>query len=142
MGNFAGNESWEVIQGDTLAYYIYMFCDCPTPVDISGYQFDFQVKESMDPDDPNVMCEVLWTEERGACGITALIVLPNLTAAMPDGRYAFDLKSRSPSGLVGTLRRGELNVLPSTNLDLSLGLEVPPAPWQPPPMYPYTQGFA
>jgi hypothetical protein len=146
---FPNNDSWEVVQGDALAYYIQMFCDCPTVVDITGYQFQFEVKESMDPDDPNELLEVLWTSMRGECGITALIVIPKLTAALPDGRYAFDLKARSPSGIVSTLKRGDIAVLPSVNLELSLGLEVPPIPGsQPPPAQPptgyyygYTQGF-
>jgi hypothetical protein len=121
------NESWEVVQGDALAAYIEMFCDCPTPVDISGWQFLFEVKESLDPDDPNILAAVLWTAKGGECGMTALIVIPKLTAAIPDGRYAFDLKYRTPSQLVGTIRRGELNVLPTTNLELSYNQEVPPA---------------
>jgi hypothetical protein len=121
------NEVWEVVQGDALAAYIEMFCDCPTPVDISGWQFMFTVKESLDPDDPNVLCAVLWTSKGGECGMTALIVVPKLTAALPDGRYAFDLKYRTPSQLVGTIRRGELDVLPTANLELSFNQEVPPA---------------
>ena len=140
MGSFP-NTTWEVIQGDALCYYIEMFCDCPTPVDISGYQFDFQVKESMDPFDPNILCEVLWTTKGGECGVTALIVVPKLTATIPDGLYAFDLKYRTPSGMVQTLQRGELNVLPSTNLDLSLGKEVPPVGSAPPPAQPAPPGY-
>ena len=121
------NETWEVIQGDALTYYIEMFCDCPMVVNINGYQFAFTVKSSMDPDDPDVLCEVLWTCFGGECGVTALIVIPKLTATLPDGSYAFDVKYRSPSGLVGTIRRGLLNVLPTTSLQLSLNQEVPPA---------------
>lgn len=121
------NEVWEVIQGDALAAYIEMFCDCPTPVDVTGWQFMFEVKESLDPSDPNILCAVLWTARGGECGTTALIVIPKLTANIPDGRYAFDLKYRTPSQLVGTIRRGELNVLPTTNLELSYNQEVPPA---------------
>jgi hypothetical protein len=120
------NETWECVQGDAFAAYIEMFCDCPTPVNITGWQFMFQVKESLDPDDPNLLGAVLWTAKGGECGITALIVVPAVTALIPDGRYAFDLKCRSPSQLVGTIRRGELNVLPTTSLELSLNQEVPP----------------
>jgi hypothetical protein len=121
------NEVWEVVQGDAIGAYIQMFCDCPTPVNISGWQFMFTVKESLDPNDPNVLCAVLWTCKGGECGLTALIVIPKLTANLPDGRYAFDLKYRTPSQLVGTVRRGELNVLPTAELELSYNQEVPPA---------------
>jgi hypothetical protein len=137
------NDCWEVIQGDALAYYLEMFCDCPNVIDITGYQFVFQIKDSLDPDDPNVLCEVLWTAQGSWCGITALIVLPKLTATIPDGRYAFDCKYRTPSGLVGTVRRGTINVLPSSNLDFSLNKEVPPIGWTPPisePPHPYYNG--
>lgn len=120
------NEEWECVQGDAMAFYIEMFCDCPTAVDISGWQFMFEVKEGLDPNDPNILAAVLWTAKGGECGVTALIVIPAVTALIPDGRYAFDLKYRTPSQLVGTIRRGELNVLPTTNLELSLNQEVPP----------------
>jgi hypothetical protein len=127
QGNFQNNVLWEVIQGDAMAYYIELFCECPTPVNINGWQFMFEVKESLDPEDPNVLLAVLWTCMGGECGLTALIVIPKLTALLPDGRYAFDLKYRTPSGLVTTVARGQLNVLPTTTLELSFGQEVPPA---------------
>lgn len=120
------NEDWEVIQGDALACYIEMFCDCPTPVNVSGWQFMFTVKESLDPTDPGNLCSVLWTAKGGECGVTALIVIPKLTANIPDGRYMYDLKYRTPSQLVGTIRRGWLNVLPAAELELSYNQEVPP----------------
>jgi hypothetical protein len=142
MGQFP-NTYWEVVQGDCMAYYIEMFCDCPTVVDITGYQFQFEVKESMDPQADELL-EVLWTSLRGECGITALIVIPKLTAALPDGRYAMELRARSPSGLVTTLERGDFGVLPAVNLELSAGLEVPPVSksiTQYITGYSYTQGF-
>jgi hypothetical protein len=123
---FQGNEAWEVVQGDAFGAYIEMFCDCPTPVDISGWQFMWEVKESLDPDDPNVVGAVIWTTKGGECGMTALVVIPAVTANIPDGRYAFDLKYRTPSGFVATIRRGELSVLPSTNIEFSLDQKVPP----------------
>src|SRR5215475_13287933 len=104
------NSAWELIQGDALAFYIEMFCDCPNPVDITGWQFMFTVKESLDPTDPNNLCSVLWTETKGACGVTALIVIPKLTATIPERVYAFDLKYRTPSNLVQTIERGTLTV--------------------------------
>lgn len=151
MGEFP-NSRMEVIQGDSLAYYIQMFCDCPSPVNISGWQFDWEVKDSMDPQDPNVVAEVLWTCLNGQCGLTALIVIPAVTAEIPDGIYAWDLKYRTPSGLVKTLQRGQLDVLPSVCLDFSLGQEVPPANMRTPPpaalppqggyyYYPYAKGY-
>jgi hypothetical protein len=126
MGDFPGNESWEVIQGDAFAAYIEMFCDCPDAVDISGWQFMLEIKESLDPDDPNVLGAVIWTAKGGECGVTALILIPAVTANIPDGSYAFDLKYRTPSGLVATIRRGEFNILPSTNTEFSLDQKVPP----------------
>ena len=119
------NERWSVVQGDYLAFYIELFCECPDPVDITHYQFMFTVRESLDPEDPNLMINTLWTEDQGNCGLTALVVQPGDTAECPPGRYWFDLKYRTPSGLVKTIRRGELEVLPTAELELSKGLEVP-----------------
>jgi hypothetical protein len=122
------NEQWEVIQGDAFAAYIEMFCDCPTPVNINGWQFMFEIKDSFDASDPNIWASVLWTSAAGGeCGVTALIVIPALTAAIPDGSYVFDLKYRTPSQLVQTIRRGPFNILPAVELELSLNQEVPPA---------------
>ena len=73
-----------------------------------------------------VLLSVLWTAKGGECGVTALIVTPKLTAVLPDGRYMFDFKYRTPSALVSTIARGELNVLPTNNLELSYNQEVPP----------------
>jgi hypothetical protein len=123
---YQGNETWEVVQGDSLGFYVEMFCDCPDVIDITGWQFMWEVKEGLDPDDPNVLGAVIWTERGGECGMTALVIIPAVTANIPDGRYAFDLKCRTPSGFVTTIRRGELNVLPSTNIEFSLDQKVPP----------------
>ena len=121
------NEVWECVQGDAFAAYVQLFCDCPTLVDITGWQFMFEVKESLDPNDPNILGSVLWTETNGGRGITALVVVPKVTAMIPDGRYAFDLKYRTPSQLVKTIRRGEWLSLPTAELELSYNQEVPPA---------------
>jgi hypothetical protein len=120
------NELWQVVQGDTLAFFIEVFCDCPMTVDVTGYSFYFLVKASMDPTDPTNLLVTAWTEYHGACGWTALIILGELTAQVPSGRYAFDCKSRSPGGVVQTMKRGEIDFLPSTNIDLSTGVVIPP----------------
>jgi hypothetical protein len=95
--------------------------------DITNWTFLFTVKASMDPSDPNDLAQVIWNEQHGACGYTALIVLPYQTSVLPAGSFAFDLKYRTPStALVQTIRRGELDILPSTNTDLSPLGEIPP----------------
>jgi hypothetical protein len=127
MGDFEHNERWEVIQGDALVYFIELFCGCPMIPDITNWTFLFTVKASMDPSDPNDLAQVIWNEQHGACGYTALIVLPYQTSVLPAGSFAFDLKYRTPStALVQTIRRGELDILPSTNTDLSPLGEIPP----------------
>jgi len=125
-GDVYENERWQVVQGDTLAFFIEVFCDCPMTPDVTGYSFYFVVKASMDPTDPTNLLVTAWTEYHGACGWTALIVLGDLTAQVPEGRYAFDCKSRSPGGVVQTMKRGEIDFLPSTNIDLSSGTVIPP----------------
>jgi hypothetical protein len=109
-----------------MAWYVQMFCECEGPVDITGWQFMYKIKESLDPDDPNILLAVLWTEKNGTCGITSLIIIPKLSAAVPDGRYAWDFKYRTPSGFVSTIRRGIIDILPTTDLELAENLEVPP----------------
>jgi len=124
------NERWEVVQGDTLAFFIQLFCDCPTLVpDITGYTFAFVVKASLDSTDPNELLIIAWTEYHGACACTVLVAMPQQTASLPAGRYAFDVKYRTPGGSITTLKRGELDVLPSTNIDMAgFGFVPPPNP--------------
>jgi hypothetical protein len=124
---YYANSLWQVVQGDALCYFTELFCQCPMVPDITGYQFFFIVKASLDSNDPNTLLAVLWTELHGACGYTCLIVIPDLTSQLPVGRFAFDYKYRTPSNLVTTIARGELDVLPSSNVVLSEGILVPPA---------------
>jgi hypothetical protein len=119
------NMLWQVVQGDYLAYFIEMFCECPLVPDITDYCFYLSVRAGMDPNDPE-LCATVWNENQGQCGCTALIILPYYTAQIPVGRYAFDLKYMSPSGLVRTFARGELDVLPGTNTAFSQINEVAP----------------
>jgi len=121
------NSLWQVVQGDALCYFTELYCQCPMVPDITGYQFQYTVKASLDPSDPNILAQVLWTELHGACGWTCLIVIPDLTSQIPVGRYAFDYKYRTPSNLVFTIARGELDVLPTSDIQLSEGVKVPPA---------------
>jgi hypothetical protein len=119
MGDDQDNTQIEFIQGDAFGAYVVFPCNCFTP-NITNYIFLFTIKASMDPEDPNTLLQTAWNEQNGGCGITALIVLPSLTSQVPEGRYAFDLKYQGPSGLtVVTCKRGQANVLPSTNLNLS-----------------------
>jgi hypothetical protein len=130
MGDFEQNMLWSVIQGDALCYFIQLFCGClstgASAPDITNYVFLFTIKPSLDPSDPNMLLQVIWNAQHGTCGATALIVLPSQTALLPSGRYAFDLKYRTPSGmLIQTIARGEIDVLPSTNFDLAAGIPLP-----------------
>lgn len=127
MGDYRENMRWELIQGDCLAYFIQLFCECPLVPDITNYTFIFTVKESLDPNDPNILGQVIWNEQHGACGYTCLIWLPQYTQLVPPGRYAFDLKYRTRSTmLVQTIARGELDVIPTSDLTLSPAGEIPP----------------
>lgn len=130
MGDFQQNLSWSVIQGDALAYFIQFLCGCLSTgaqaPDVTNYVFLFTVKASLDSTDPNTLAQVIWNEQHGSCGYTCLIVLPNVTAYLPPGRYAFDLKYMTPSGmLTTTFARGTLEVLPSTNTDFSTLMPLP-----------------
>jgi hypothetical protein len=131
MGDFCENMRWSVVQGDALAYFIQFLCSCLSTgalaPDVTNYVFLFTVKASLDPLDPNTLAQVVWNEQHGTCGYTALIVLPNITAALPAGNYAFDLKYMTPSAyLTTTFARGELDVLPGTNTTLSAMVPLPP----------------
>jgi hypothetical protein len=127
MGDFRENMRWEVVQGDCLAYFIALFCECPMTPDITDWTFVFTVKASLDPNDPNTLGQVIWNEQHGLCGWTALIWLPQYTQNVPPGRYAFDLKYRTRSTvLTQTIARGELDVIPTSDLTLSQPHEIPP----------------
>lgn len=127
MGDFRENMRWEIVQGDCLAYFIALFCECPMTPDITDWTFVFTVKASLDPNDPNILGQVIWSEQHGLCGWTALIWLPEFTALVPPGRYAFDLKYRTRStALTQTIARGELDVIPTSDLSLSQPHEIPP----------------
>lgn len=131
MGDdFQQNMRWSCIQGDAFAYFIQFLCSClstGTPPDVTNYVFLFTIKASLDPSDPNTLGQVIWNEQHGSCGYTALIVLPNITAAIPCGRYAFDLKYMTPSGMITvTFARGEIDILPSSNTTLSALVPLPP----------------
>lgn len=127
MGDFQQNMRWSVIQGDCLAYFIALFCECPMTPDITNWTFVFTVKASLDPEDPNILGQVIWSEQHGLCGWTALIWLPQYTRLVPPGRYAFDLKYRTRSTmLTQTIARGELDVIPTSDLTLSQPHEIPP----------------
>lgn len=132
MGDdFQQNMRWSVIQGDALAYFIQFLCGCLSTgtqaPNVSNYVFLFTIKASMDPTDPNTLGQVIWNEQHGSCGYTCLIVLPNITAAIPPGRYAFDLKYMTPSAMFTvTFGRGEIDVLPSTNTTLAAMVPLPP----------------
>ena len=130
MGEFQQNMRWSVVQGDALAYFIQFLCGCLSTgaqaPDVSNYIFLFTIKASMDPLDPNTLGQVIWNEQHGTCGYTCLIVLPNITAALPAGCYAWDLKYMTPSAmLTTTFARGELDVLPSTNTELAAMVPLP-----------------
>jgi hypothetical protein len=127
MGDFRENMRWEVVQGDCLAYFIALFCECPMVPDITNWTFVFTVKASLDPTDPNILGQVIWNEQHGLCGWTALIWLGQYTMNVPPGRYAFDLKYRTRSTVLSqTIARGELDVIPSSDLTLSQAHEIPP----------------
>lgn len=127
MGDFQQNMRWELVQGDCLAYFIALFCECPMTPDITDWTFVFTVKASLDPDDPNILGQVIWSEQHGLCGWTALIWLPEFTRLVPPGRYAFDVKYRTRSTmLTQTIARGELDVIPTSDLTLSQPGEIPP----------------
>lgn len=126
MGDSQNNLHWEVVQGDCLAYFIALFCECPMTPDITNWTFVFTVKQSLDPNDA-ILSQVIWNEQHGACGYTALIWLPEQTMLVPEGRYAFDLKYRTRSTmLVETIARGQLDVIASSDLTLSPPGEIPP----------------
>jgi len=119
MGDDQNNLHWEMVQGDCLCYFIELFCNCPMTPDITDWVFQFTVKESLDPLDPNTLFKVVWNAQHGACAWTCLIVLPKNTLQVWPGSYAFDLKSQTPGGLVTTFARGQLDILPSSDLSLS-----------------------
>jgi hypothetical protein len=127
MGDYRQNMRWEVVQGDCLAYFIALFCECPMTPDITDWTFVFTVKASLDPADPNILSQVIWTEQHGLCGWTCLIWLPEQTMNVDPGRYAFDLKYRTRSTLLTqTIARGELDVLPTSDLTLAQPDVIPP----------------
>lgn len=132
MGDdFQQNMRWSVIQGDALAYFIQFLCGCLSTgtraPDVSNYVFLWTCKASMDPLDPNTLGQVVWNEQHGTCGYTALIILPNITAAIPAGRYAWDLKYQTPSAmLTTTFARGEIEILPTTNTEFAAMVPLPP----------------
>jgi hypothetical protein len=113
-----GSAALSVEQGQTLKTQMTVTVNdavtgLPTPVDITGHQFQFTAKPTYDTaDDDPATVKVDWYETNTPTqGITYLQVAAAVTATMQAIAYPYQVRMVSPSGIVSPLTKGTLTVI-------------------------------
>lgn len=82
------------------------------PLNITGYEYWFTMKKSIDSPDPGeVQVVVTPSEENASSGILDITVSHYNTSNIPTGNYYYDLQQIAPSTEIKTILLGKVKVV-------------------------------
>lgn len=91
----------EYRQGDTWDILITFKSD-DLPIDISGHTFTLTLVEDFD-EAPVLQRTIVVSEAQGTQGICLIKVPPELTSAVPAGKFYWDVQEETPNGRITTV---------------------------------------
>lgn len=106
------------IRGDTWEFKVIFQDNSSSPIDITGNQYWFTVKDSASKDDNQALIQIgPVAPKEPTLGSVTFTTLPDVTENINKGTYLYDVQEVSSSGKVSTILLGKLKVLGDVTLN-------------------------